>query len=422
MQERLNTGLRRLLCAAALAALAVPSAHASMLNTKHAFDGVNDGGNSLNGLIKVGNFFYGVTTTGGAHNLGTVFKMTASGAITVLHSFAGGADGATPRGELVNVDGVDGSLYGTTLLGGSGGFCPAPMTTCGTVYKIDLPTSVESVVYTFQGNLDGANPAAGLIYSGGVLYGTTLEGGNTYFGSCDTTYNSCGTVFSLTLGGTETVIHRFLGETAGDGANPFANLLAVGNKIYGLTTEGGATCPHGLPNGCGTVFKLTPSGSTWTEHIVHVFQTAADGGDPFAGLIKVGSTLYGTTIFGGTDNDGVVYSISLPSEAETVLYTFDGGANGSHPNSRLLNVGGTLYGMASGGGISGCKYYYSYDGCGTIYQLVSGGIQTLYSFTGGLDGGNPFGSGGLVKKGAGLYSTTYGGGADNFGTVFKFTP
>ena len=419
MIQTIKSGCRAFLCAAALAALAAAPAHASTLHTKHAFDGTNDGGHSFNGLIKVGKFFYGVTSDGGAHNLGTVFKMTAAGAITVLHSFAGGADGATPRGELVSVDGIDGAIYGTTLLGGSGGFCPTPMTTCGTVYKVDLVTGVESVVYTFQGNLDGANPASGMIYSGGVLYGTTLEGGNTYFGACDTTYNSCGTVFSLTLSGTETVIHRFLGETSNDGANPFANLLAVGNKIYGVTTAGGAVCTA-LPDGCGTVFKLTPSGSTWTEHIVHVFHT--DGADPFAGLIKVGDTLYGTTFFGGANNDGMVFSIALPSEAETVLYTFDGGPNGSHPNSRLLNDAGTLYGMASGGGISGCMYYYSYDGCGTVYKLVSGGVQTLYSFTGGVDGGNPFGSGGLVKKGAGLYATTYGGGADGFGTVFKFTP
>jgi len=149
------------------------------------------------------------------------------------------------------------------------------MTTCGTVYKIDLPTSVESVVYTFQGNLDGANPAAGLIYSGGVLYGTTLEGGNTYFGSCDTTYNSCGTVFSLTLGGTALAAPWWQAPRAGvphlqefgaGGVEPGlvaeADMAALGAFKAGQTSQGGRLAgagraeQHGQRTGIGRAAQV----------------------------------------------------------------------------------------------------------------------------------------------------------------------
>lgn len=158
-------------------------------------------------------------------------------------SFPGGAGGYRALGGVVT-DGA-GNFYGTTSLGGN----PACFYGCGVVFKFDTTTGIETVLYTFTGLADGANPQAGVILdSSGNLYGTTAFGGKT-----TTAGAGFGVVFKIDTTGKETVLHTFDGT---DGAQPEANLLldSAGN-LYGTTAYGGSTACAG---GCGVVFKITP--------------------------------------------------------------------------------------------------------------------------------------------------------------------
>lgn len=242
----------------------------------------------------------------------------------------------------------------------------------------------ETAVHRFVGRMDGSKPQAGLISdSAGNLYGTTFYGGT---GNCNdgNEFFGCGTVFMFSPnskgGWTETVLYSF--QDSPDGAGPRGSLIRdnAGN-LYGTTGGGGsATCGLG---GCGTVFELTPpkrNGGSWTETVLYNFQGGADGLDPLSGLIlDQNGVLYGTTIWGG------ILTGSCLSFAE---------------------------------------------GCGTIFQLKpsnTGGTWThtvLYRFQPNHDGQQPHA--GLVMDSAGnLYGTTYSGGyysdycGSGCGTVFK---
>ncbi|MBV9263882.1 MAG: hypothetical protein JO324_06125 [Candidatus Eremiobacteraeota bacterium] len=146
-----------------------------------------------------------------------------------MYRFTGGSDGAYPVSGLVD---VNGTLYGTTFEGGGSG-CYSHLG-CGTVYSIS-PSGAEKVLYRFSGGSDGSNPAAALIDVDGVLYGTTARGGGSGCGGF-----GCGTVYSIGTAGTETVLHSFGGEP--DGADPVAALVDVKGALYGTTASGGRGC------------------------------------------------------------------------------------------------------------------------------------------------------------------------------------
>lgn len=246
--------------------------------------GLPDGMNPEAGLTDVNGTLVGTTTNGG-NGYGTVFATTPSGKETVLYRFTGGSDGAGPTSNLVD---VDGTLYGTTGAGGT--------SDRGTVFSVTM-SGKESVLYSFKGRPDGARPWAGLTYVNGTLFGVTTDGGKGF-----------GTVFKVSMAGAETVIHRFYN---GDGAIPVGGLIAVGGKLYGTTADGGGSgCVSGY--GCGTVFEMTTSG---TETVLHRF-TGSDGSTPSAALFRGGNNLYGTTFYGGINNNcgygcGVVFSLTL---------------------------------------------------------------------------------------------------------------
>jgi uncharacterized repeat protein (TIGR03803 family) len=228
--------------------------------------------------------FYGTTGAGGANDDGTVFEITPGGTKTVLHTFAKtGSDGQTPYAGLIQ--GSDGDFYGTTYTGGSAGF--------GTVFKV-APDGTETVLYSFAGGSDGANPYAGVVQgSDGNFYGTTYAGGS----------NGLGTVFKLTPSGTETVLYSFAGGSS-DGANPEAGLIqASDGNFYGMTYRGGSS-------GLGTVFKLTPAG---TETVLHAFAGSSDGANPWADLVQGSDgNLYGSTFAGGASAHGTFFKVTLP--------------------------------------------------------------------------------------------------------------
>jgi uncharacterized repeat protein (TIGR03803 family) len=278
------------------------------------------------------------------------------------------------------------------------------------VFKIDR-TGKETVVHSFTGGTDGANPGVALARDKqGNLYGTT------YYGGADFTCSlGCGTVFKVDTNGNESVLYSFAG-TGGDGHYPYAGLVRdkQGN-LYGNTQWGGAYSS-------GTVFKVDTNGH---ESVLYSFTGAGgDGNDPDGRLVRdVKGNLYGTTEFGGAFGNGIVYKLDITGK-ETVLYTFMGLADGAAPRGGLVRAHGKIYGTTSRGGDFGC----SGGGCGIVFMLDKTGQETvLHTFT-LTDGGYP--AAGLLRDKLGnLYGTTTGGGnagcqvgLNGCGTVFKLTP
>jgi len=315
----------------------------------HSFGRKGDGIRPVDRLTYIDGKLYGTTLEGGAYDLGTVFSVATSGAETVLHSFGGGsADGASPSGYLIV---VDGTLYGTTLYGGTHNF--------GTVFSISR-SGTESIVHSFGFAPDGVRPYAGLIEFGGMLYGTTLRGGATW---------NLGTVFTISKSGSEQVIHSFNGG-GDDGEIPYAPLHNVGGTLYGTTFFGGTS-------NLGTVYTISTSGEVT---VVHSFGAPGDGANPYAPVTNIGRTIYGTTYYGGAYNYGTVFRISR-SGTESVLHSF----SGSNPIGAVHDIAGTLYGTTWEGGDSNL---------GTVFTISRFGRETqFYSFGGGPgDGANPYAS------------------------------
>lgn len=363
----------------------------------YRFAGGADGSHPLAFLTNVGGTLYGTTQNGGSgcpgssDGCGTVFKIAPSGKESVLHSFGHGTDGGFPSAALTS---VDGTLYGTTVFGGAKTF--------GTVFKITT-SGTESVLHSFGGGSNGAEPSAGLTNVGGTLYGTTSAGGASGWG----------TVFKITVFGRETVLHSF-GRGGTDGVLPYAGLTNLGGTLYGTTASGGGSGCYSH-SGCGTVFKITTSG---TETVLYCFAGGLDGYYPYARLLNVGGNLYGTTSRGGgPSGGGTVFKITA-SGKETVLYRFARPpGDGANSYGGLINVGGILYGTTENGGASGL---------GTIFNITTDGRETvLHSFPSPPDGAYPYA--GLTNVGGTLYgSTEIGGGSGcqsgGCGTVFALTP
>ncbi|HLW84977.1 MAG TPA: choice-of-anchor tandem repeat GloVer-containing protein [Candidatus Sulfotelmatobacter sp.] len=368
------------------AVITTGSAQAQTFNTLYNFSGTDGAAVATAGLIQAtdGNL-YGATTGGGANSDGTVFKITPTGTLTTLHSFDG-TDGASPWGRLVQA--TNGNFYGTTTGGGAtNGY--------GTVFKITTSGTLTTL-HSFDGT-DGEAPYAGLVQAtNGNFYGTEEDGGANLYGS----------VFKITGTDTLTTLHSF---DSTDGANPQAALVqATDGNFYGTTRFGANSACNG---GCGTVFKMTPTGMLTT---LHSFDST-DGANPFGGMVQgTDGNLYGTTSAGGSANDGTVFKITLGGTL-TTLHSFNV-TDGATPYGVLIQAtDGNFYGTTKNGGSTSCP-----GDCGTIFQITPGGaLTTLHSFD-GTDGEYPFA--GLVQDTNGdLYGATGGGGAKNDGTVFSLS-
>ena len=378
----------------------------------------------------VSGVLYGTTFEGGADGKGTVFALTPRN--LGLHrerapqlSWISGWPNPTAG---IYVD-ASGSLYGTTTAGGlsNGGY--------GTVFKL-TPSGAsykETVIYSrFRAGTDGWNPEVSLIAdSGGALYGTTKWGGYTCLIS-----DTCGTVFKLTpsaKGYDEKVLFVFGGPS---GEFPQSGLLADDSgALYGTVSQGGAgysVCLYG----CGVVFKLTPSSSGYTFSALYSFLGGTDGEYPYLGTLIAGKAgkLYGTTYYGGTGKCfvsgatgcGTVFRLtpSGSTYSKTILYSFKGGNDGALPIAGLLaDRTGALYGTTVAGGGTKCRG--GVRGCGTIFKLTPQGKgyaeSVVHAFQGKTDGELPYSSLASDPTGA-FYGTSERGGTQNEGTVFKLTP
>src|ERR1039457_3861221 len=328
--------------------------------------------------------------------------------LTTLYSFcsqSGCPDGDAPYAGLVQA--ANGDLYGTTYGSGANG-------DFGTVFKI-TPAGTLTTLYSFcsqSGCTDGAHLAGGLVQAAnGDLYGTTVLGGA----------NDAGTVFKITPGGTLTTLYSFCSRSGcTDGAYPVAGVVQAANgDLYGTTPSGGAQL------GRGTIFKITPGGTLTTlyDFCSQGGTSCTDGAGPQAGLVQAANgNFYGTTESGGrAHGGGTVFKIT-PGGTLTTLYRFcsqSGCPDGSDPVAGVVQAAdGDFYGTTSGGGAS--------NG-GTIFKITPGGtLTTLYSFCSQgvypncTDGAAP--EAGLVQDTNGdFYGTTYDGGANYDGTVFRLS-
>lgn len=381
-------------------AAAAPSvAHAPPQHYRVIFSFGGSDGKQPGGLTGLDGTLYGTTMLGGTKGklcspggCGTVFSITRAGAQRVLHAFTGGQNGGNPSG-LTKLNGI---FYGVTETGGaSSGICAvAPASGCGTIFSI-TPSGTLHTLYRFQGGSDGAVPVGTLTVVNGVLYGVT-DGGGSYGSGCSA---GCGTVFSITAAGKENVIYRF--GNAPDGNTP-VGLTALAGKLYGTTTNGGG-------GGFGTIFRVTTSGE---ENVLYNFAGDPDGAHPLASLEEVNGAFYGTTEEGGQGNGsagfGTVFVVNAAG-SESVLYRFQG-ADDADPQAPLTSLNGKLYGTTRGqSGAYG----------GTIFSVTTAGKHvTLHAFDDKGEGFKPYG---LIFIDGKFYGTTLAGGGDGDGAVFAFT-
>lgn len=430
MCVRLSIVLMALLALAPTGAAQTPT-----IKTLYAFNGYVNSGDGFDPtallVIGRGGVLYGTTYQGGIPNYGTVFELTpppstgGSWKETQIHVFTGGSDGLEPTAL---VPGGDGVLYGVTAGGGSG--CGSG---CGTAFSLTPPSSVSPGSWTkqtYEFNSSIIVPST-LRSAGGVLYGTSLDGGAS--SSC---YLGCGTLFFLTPptpsrnSWTARVFYSFPGGAGGD--NPVMAVLGRDGVFYGTSQGGNQNCPFG----CGLAFSLTPGfagnppGGSLSETVLHTFIDYSYDGDGVAGLVTGDDgLLYGTTSGGGIYGYGTAFSLTPPSRPggawkEKILYNFNGPSGAAFPNpSLVIGKGGVIYGTAYG--ILGGGPAYS----GAVFSLTPpsqpGGSWTLtvlHNFSGGDDGGNPV-AGLVIGDDGTLYgTTTNGGGSGKFGTVFALQP
>jgi len=470
--------------ACALAAVGTLPAQTATETVIHSFGFFTSGANPCGNLFRNRQgTLYGATYNGGRENEGVVFELGSAG-YKVLHSFQGGTDGANPYSGVI--EDPAGNLYGTTYQGGSSG--------AGVVYKVD-PSGQETVLYTFTGGADGGHPYAGVIVdSSGNLFGTTYSGGLT---NCT---GGCGVVYKISPLGKETVLYSFTGGA--DGANPYGGVTSDGEgNLFGTTYRGGANqigviyklsasgqesvplaftigSSSGGPtsgvvrdssgNLYGTtyadVYKLTPAGqfqvlgefSTFTWGPVSPANVALDGEGnlygntdvpsrsgtrtPYGVLYKIDTTghiaivyafpgppaasnavgfgpsggvvadsagnVYGITPYSGVG--GAIYKVDAAGQ-ETTLFSFPGAPGGTLPYGGATVAQGSLYGVTKTGG---------QWNAGVVFKLDARGNETvLHEFTGGADGIDPESA--VVLDAAGnVYGTTIGGGAANAGVVY----
>jgi uncharacterized repeat protein (TIGR03803 family) len=417
---------------AALPALMIagaPAAQAQNFQVIHTFLGP-EGTMPVAGLTldRAGNL-YGTTTLGGNSTrtcplagCGTVFKLKNNGSGWLLSSLYkfSGGDGEGPDAPVIF--GPDGSLYGTAANGGSGGG--------GTVFNLRPPLSVcKSVSCSWQlstvfafGFGTGEDVTAPVSFdAAGNIYGTTFIGGNTHL--CGGL--GCGTVYQLTKSGstwTENILHEFTDASDGEYPNSGVIVDQAGN-LYGTAPQ------SDIGESAGLVFALTPSSSGWNFNMVHQFSRADNNGSyPWAGLFfDQAGNMYGAAKFGGPSGGGTVFQLS-PSGGNWTLdliYGLPQGNTGTPAgpvSTPIMDAAGNIYGTTVADGL------YGY---GTVFKLTSssGGYSytTLHDFTGASDGAYP--QGGLViDAGGNLYGTASSGAyhsslcSSGCGVVFEITP
>lgn len=349
---------------------------------RHFLGGPGDGALPESALLEQPDgMLYGTTSSGGANNRGTIFRVNKDGSnYAMTKSITGSIDeGSGPRHDLIPLG--NGRLLGaTTLLGAA---------TRGVFFSLNLDGSGFTTVLQ-QGAPAGSDPWANVTEADGVLYGSTHLGGST----------NTGTLYRVNRDGTGfTVLKSF---TSADGvATPIAPLLAASDGfLYGSTYS---------PS---KIFRLARDGSGFTA--IQNLPNDTNGGLAWGGMIEASDGfIYGTTMSGGASGYGVLYRFAKPGTGYTVLRSFSNStADGSSPTSTLVEgPDGRLYGTTSAGGTAGVGTVFAVNKDGT-------GFVILHHFTGGADGSGPYAGLSLSPDGT-LFGTTDAGGAANLGTIYR---
>jgi uncharacterized repeat protein (TIGR03803 family) len=374
----------------------------------HSFTNYTTDGSSPQAALVLGTDenFYGTTYGGGTFGYGTVFMITSNGTLTVLYSFSNGHDGGQPYAALVQGD--NGDFYGTTE--GASNLFPST-NSIGTIFEI-TPGGHLTTLYSFTNGLDGANPIASLVLgTDGDFYGAAESGGIIGWGGSIESFGRIlsgnqgwGTIFSISQSGQFTPLFAF--GDGSEGQNPGAGLIqATNGRFYGVTERGGT-------NYDGTVFQMSQDGAVTP---LYSFTAGTEGAVPIAALAQGNDgNFYGTTYEGGISNAGAIFMIT-PAGVLTTLHTFTNGLDGGNAMAPLVQgTNGNFYGTASSGG--------GKNGYGTVFQITSGGaFSTLHVFTNSSSGkGGTYPTSGLVQGADGqFYGTTYSGGTNGYGTIFK---
>lgn len=399
-------------CLAAQLSLAA-AAYASTYETLITFDQSNGEDAFAPPIQGIDGNLYGATTYGGPADAGMVYRMTFDGTQTVLYTFcllSGCPDGAYPAWLMQT---PDGNFYGATYQGGASG--------AGTLFEI-TPNGALTTLYSFcsQPNCtDGALPQTALVQGAdGAFYGTTAIGGA----------NNQGTIFKYSRDGRLTTLHDFCARAnCADGAQPFIGLtLAADKNFYGVAALGGGTsaCPY--PNGCGTVFRFSPTGAFATLHRFCAQAGCPDGATP-QGLLTKGADgdLYGTTDGGGANGYGTAFKLATKTSASTAgaltkLHDFCVApcSDGGFPDAGLI--------QGQDSNFYGTTMVHGSGGYGAIFMMTpEGDTTTLFSFTGGADGRAPAASLLQATNGDFYGGTTEGGDFNCFsqgcGVLFRLT-
>jgi uncharacterized repeat protein (TIGR03803 family) len=412
---------------------------AGVVTVRHSFPGAEGGAFPGAALIQdLDGSFYGTTSFGARANAGAAFRMSVAGSVTVFPLAR--TDGARPTAALVK--GGDGAFYGTTRYGGA--------SDCGSIFRM-TPNGTVGILYSFTGVSDGGTDSVGWVYdkvglaqgtdghfygaAGDVLFRITANGtftvlhrldyasegrsANTLTRATDGNFygttqlggsGGWGTAFRMAASGAVTVLHSF-GGSPSEGGQPFAAMVhASDGNFYGTMMVAGSS-----NRTRGATFRMTSNG---TVTILHVFDDNTDGVTSTIGPLVEGrdGNLYGTT-YGKSDGSpvadvGTLYRMS-PAGTVTILHHFTSGGDGSRPLGALVQAAdGDFYGTTSAG---------SPFQAGTVFRMTpAGSLTTLHAFTGGADGGSPYG--GLVEGADGqLYGTTYAGGSAA-GVLFRIIP
>ena len=364
------------------------------MDTLVSFNTNSFGFNPYAGLVQAGDGnFYGTTSLSGPPGgFGTIFRLGGNGAVTLVHAFQNGSDGAFPYAGLIQAS--NGYLYGATAIGGD--------YSLGTAFRVRGSVQMQSFPFS-DSMATGGSPFAGLVQgSDGNFYGTTFHGGQSgYYDPLSLqVYSGYGAVFRMTPGGVLTQLCAFNYEA---GANPASTLVqAADGALYGTAEDGGTN------GGWGTIFRVTSSGT-----LTGLFSFGnTNGARPVAGLVQdTDSVFYGTTYSGGAHGFGTLFKMAADSTVNS-LHSFSGGSNGSNPRSGLLLASdGNLYGTTETGGAYGLGTVFRFSGDGTL--------ATLAHFD-GYQGANPDGA--LIQATDGkLYGTTRNGGVYGKGAVFRLS-
>ena len=307
---------------------------------------------------------------------------------TILKSFDPLPDAAVPFCHLI--EGTDGAMYGTTVAGG--------ISNSGAVFVLRKDGSGYAVLKSFSG-ADGSGPYGDVVEgTNGALYGTTYGGGTSNFG----------TLFRLNKDGSDyRVLHNFLGGA--DGKNPWGALIkGTDAALYGSTVFSDATTR-------GTLFKLDEDGNNYV--VLHAFTGSPTDGQQIQSKLLLGTdgALYGTTGFGGSGFVGTVFKLSTDGSGYTLLHNFTGHRpDGASPAGGLVEGSdGVLYGTTDTGGSSVAGTIFKLNKDGSAYAVLRSFLNT------GGDGQRPYGE--LVEGSDGaLYGTTsFGGSANYYGTIYK---